>query len=238
MSGFDHSPVIRVISFLVEPFQSAIKELPAMKKVISIFILLIVFKGASAQPDSIYFPVRLSAFDVTANNNAAKLHWSTVCYLQYANFQIQVSADGENYKTIHSFTADRYRCSQPFDFMDHSPAYSGNVFYRINVGNIDGKFFSSEVRKVHIKEKEFDLISVYPTVVTSNLKISMSNDKNESFSAVILNASGSVVKKQQLQAVKGIARFNMNTSNLSNGFYLLHVFNANGDSKTARFLKL
>ena len=213
------------------------KELSTMQKVMSLFILLIVFNGVSAQSDSIYFPVKLSSFDAASNNNTATLHWSTVCYLQYANFQIQISADGENYKTIHSFTADKYRCSQPFDFIDHSPAYFGNVFYRINVGNLNGQFFSSEVRRVHIKEQEFNLISVYPTITRSNLKVSFSNDKNESFSVVIINASGAVVKKHQLQAVNGIARFNMNTSDLPSGYYVLRVFNAKGDSKTARFIR-
>ncbi len=89
--------------------------------------------------------------------------------MQYANFQIQKSANGKDFSTISSFTADRLRCQQPFDYTDSSKTYQGNIFYRINVGNIDGKFYHSSVRSVYIKEKGFDLVSVYPTIVKSSI---------------------------------------------------------------------
>lgn len=129
-----------------------------MKKIFTILFLLIVCTSTSAQSDSNYLPVRLASFDVSANNNIAKLNWRTICYLQYANFQIQKSADGKNFTTIYSFTADKLRCRQPFDFTDSSLSNLGNVYYRINVGNIDGQFLSSAIRNVYLQERGFDLI--------------------------------------------------------------------------------
>jgi hypothetical protein len=208
-----------------------------MKKIISLIIFIIVYNGTSAQSDSNYLPVRLSSFDATAYNNIAKLHWSTICYLQYANFQIQKSADGENFKTIHSFTAGKLRCRQPFDFSDSSFTNLGNVFYRINVGNIDGQFFSSAIRTVSLKEKRFDLVSVYPTVATSSLNFSLSDNKSESFWAVIVNVSGAIVKKQQFHAVNGITRYIINTNNLPTGYYWLQVSNGNENPETSKFFK-
>ena len=208
-----------------------------MKKIISIIIFITVSSGTSAQSDINYFPVRLSSFDATVYNNIAKLHWSTICYLQYANFQIQKSSDGENFTTIHSFTADKFRCTQPFDFVDSSLTYLGKVFYRINVGNIDGEFFSSAIRPVYLKEKGFDLVSVYPTMATSFLNFSLSDNKSESFWSVIINQSGAVVKKQQFQAVNGITKYTLNTNNLPSGYYWLKVVNERGGLKTAIFFK-
>jgi hypothetical protein len=208
-----------------------------MKKIISIIIFITVSSGTSAQSDSNYFPVRLSSFDATVYNNIAKLHWRTICYLQYANFQIQKSSDGENFTTIHSFTADKLRCRQPFDFSDSSLSSQGNVYYKINVGNIDGQFFSSAIRTVYLKEGGFDLVSVYPTMATSSLNFSLSDNKDESFWAAIVSGSGAVVKMQQFQAVKGITKYVINTNSLPSGFYWLQVYNGKGDSKTSKFFK-
>ncbi|MEO6869523.1 MAG: T9SS type A sorting domain-containing protein [Ginsengibacter sp.] len=208
-----------------------------MKKIISVIIFITACNLTSAQSDSIYFPVRLSSFDASAHNNAAKLHWSTICYLQYANFQIQKSADGKDFTTIHSFTADKLRCRQPFDFSDSSHSNLGKVFYRINVGNIDGHFFSSAIRIVYLKEEGFDLIEVYPTIAHSSLNFSLSDNKDETIWAVILNESGRVVSKKQFQAVSGVTKYTLNTNDLPTGFYWLKVINESGGFKTSKFVK-
>jgi hypothetical protein len=208
-----------------------------MKMLLSIAFFLCVSSSTSAQSDSVYFPVRLSSFDATANNNAAKLHWSTICYLQYANFQIQKSADGKNFTTIHSFTADKLRCRQPFDFSDSSLSNLGKVFYRINVGNIDGHFFSSAIRIVYLKEEGFNLVAVYPTIVHSSLNFSLSDNKDETIWAFILNESGRVLRKQRFQAVSGVTKYTLNTNDLPTRYYWLKVINESGRFKTSKFLK-
>jgi hypothetical protein len=208
-----------------------------MKKVLAIAVLIIGSQIASAQSDSSYYTVRLSSFDVSVSNNITKLHWKTVCFLQYANFQIQKSANGTDFITINSFTADRFRCQQPFDFTDSLGINQGNVFYRINVGNIDGRFYQSVVRRVYIKEKGFDLISVYPTIVTYSINFSLSNSDNETFRAVIINQSGSIVKNKKLQVPKGLSNYNFETGDLSSGYYWLQVINDLGDLRTTKFVK-
>lgn len=208
-----------------------------MKKIFSIIILIALSNIVSAQSDSNSLPVRLSSFEVGADNNIAKLHWSTICYLQYANFEIQKSVDGANFTTINSFTADRFRCQQPFDFSDSSLSNTGKVFYRINVGSIDGNFMSSAIRTVYLKEDEFDLRSVYPTMVTSVLNFTLANNTIEPVWATIINGAGAVVKKEQFQAVNGITKYVINADNLPAGFYFLKVFNGRGNLKTTKFFK-
>ncbi len=208
-----------------------------MKKIFAFFVSTIVCNAVIAQNDSTYFPVRLESFDVGVSNNIALLHWKTICYLQYANFQIQKSGDGKDFTTIDSFIADKLRCQQPFDFKDSASINQGNIFYRINVGNIDGKFYHSAIRHIYLKEIGFDLLDVYPTKVSLSLNFSISDDENETFSAVIINLNGSVVHKKKLQANKGVTNFNLRTENLSTGYYWLKVSNERGNMKTAKFFK-
>lgn len=208
-----------------------------MKKIITISVLIAASQIASAQTDSSYFTVRLSSFDASVLNNITRLHWKTVCFLEYANFQIEKSADGKDFTSIFSFTADRLRCQQPFDFSDSSHSAQGTVFYRINVGNIDGKFYHSAIRRVDIKEKGFDLIDVYPTIATSSINFSITNSTNKTYHVAIINQSGCIIKNKNLQVPKGLSNYNFETGNLPPGYYWLKVINETGDSRTSKFVK-
>ncbi|HUZ57369.1 MAG TPA: T9SS type A sorting domain-containing protein [Hanamia sp.] len=208
-----------------------------MKRIFAFFISIVLSNAVSAQSDSIYFPVRLESFDVGVSNNVARLNWKTICYLQYANFQVQKSADGKDFVTIDSFIADKLRCQQPFEYKDSTSINQGNIFYRINVGNIDGKFYNSVIRRLFLKEKEFDLLDVYPTMVNLSLNFSISDDQNETFSVAIINQNGSILQKKKLQAIKGATSFNLKMDNLSTGYYWLKVFNERGKMKTVKFFK-
>lgn len=192
---------------------------------------------ASAQGDSNYLPVSLSSFEVSAYENISKLQWSTICYLQYANFEIQKSADGANFTTIHSFTADKFRCQQPFDFSDSSSSATGKIFYRINVGSIDGNFKSSAIRSVYLKEGEFNLSAVYPTIVSSSLNFILVNNIAEPVMVTIINGGGTIIKKLQFQSINGINRFAINTNHFSAGIYFLQISNGKRNLKTAKFIR-
>lgn len=176
-----------------------------MKKMLILILSGMFGYAAYAQSDSSFFTVRLSSFDVSADDNIAKLHWKTVCYLQYANFEIQRSANGTDYTTINSFTADRLRCLQPFAFADSSLSNQGNVFYRINVGNIDGTFYHSVVRRINVQAKGFDLVAVYPTIVINALNFSVTNSNNGTFRSRVVDQRGITVKEQNHQAPKGLS---------------------------------
>ena len=208
-----------------------------MKRIVSIIILITLSNIAVAQSDSNYLPVRLSSFEVGVNNNIAELHWSTICYLQYANFEIQKSADGTNFMTIHSFTADKFRCQEPFNFNDSSISNTGKIFYRINVGSIDGNFLSSAIRTVNLKEQAFNLSSVYPTMVAAELNFTLANNTTEPIWATIINGNGATIKKEQFHAVNGIIKYTINANTLPAGFYFLQVFNGRGNLKTVKFIK-
>lgn len=208
-----------------------------MKFFFILILTCIAALGVNAQSDSLFFTVRLSSFDVSANNNICKLHWKTVCYLQYANFEIQKSTDGTDYTTINSFTADRLRCLQPFNFVDSVLSNQGNIFYRVNVGNLDGTFYHSVVRRVFLREKGFDLVSVYPTITTNAFNFSVTNVENEIFGAMVVDQRGIIVKEQKHQAPKGLSYYNFSVDNLPSGFYLLQVLNEKGEIKTAKFIK-
>ena len=81
-----------------------------------------------------------------------------------------------------------------------------------------------------------DHLNVYPNPVRNNAQVSVKLDNAASVSYVIYDLSGRVVIKSEVGTYnKGTHTVNINTSNLSNGTYIIRV-NAGDKSETTKFL--
>ncbi len=206
-----------------------------MKKLL-VSISLIVSTIAISQTvpaDSV--PVRVKSFEASQSANATKLNWSVVCFLQYANFVIERSNDAINYTAINTFQADRFRCQQPFNFEDRSS--SGKVFYRLKVGDLDGKFGTSKVVAVYGKSKGFDITAMAPSIVTSTAQLSISSASADIVAIYITSTQGVAILNKSFSLVKGNNIISLNLSSLPTGTFVLSSYNTEGELKTLRFLK-
>ncbi len=203
-------------------------------------LVLTILIGKSAVQAQVYgtdsVPVRLSTLDARSNGNDARLDWKVVCFLDYAKFEIQRSADGTNYTTINIFEADYLRCRQPFDYTDAN--IKGKAFYRIKVGDIDGRIYHSKIVAVTGKEKGFEINSLTPTAVTSNAILSVSSANTDNAQIAITNFYGTVVKRLSFSLNKGTTELTLDMGNLPTGNYVLSLTNGFSERKTARFTKL
>ncbi len=186
------------------------------------------------QSDSV--PVRLSTLVASSNGNTARLDWKVVCFLQYAKFEIQRSSDGANYTTVNTFEADQLRCRQPFDFTDAN--VSGRLYYRIKVGDLDGRFSTSKTVAIAGKEKGFEINSLTPSLVNTNTTLSLSSATADKAEIAITNFQGIVVKRISVNLNKGVTELPVDVSNLAKGNYILTVINRAADIKTTRFAKV
>lgn len=203
---------------------------------LSLFFLTggLVVQAQVSGADSV--PVRLSTLEARSNGNDARLDWKVVCFLNYAKFEIQRSADGSNYTTINVFEADYLRCRQPFDYTDVN--INGKAFYRIKVGDIDGRIYHSKIVAVTGKERGFEINSLTPTVVTSSAILSMSSANTDNAQIEIVNFYGTIVKRVSIKLNKGSTDLTLDMGNLAAGNYILSLTNGFSDRKTVRFTKL
>ncbi len=201
-------------------------------------IVFTITAQASAQfPSSAdSLPIRVSYFNAAQNYNKTRLNWKVVCYLQYANFEVQRSINGSDYTTINTFTADRLRCQSPFDFDDVQP--NSRTFYRLKVGDKDGNFSTSKVLVAFGKEKSFEINSITPNLVKSNALLSISSAQNDKVSISISNYSGLLVKSIQTNINKGVTDITLDFNELGTGFYIIMVTNLSLDVRTSRILKM
>jgi hypothetical protein len=206
-----------------------------MKKHLLLFAISALAFSANAQIYTDNIPVRLISFEASRTTNSNKLDWGVVCFLNYAKFDIQRSNDGINFITINSFQADQLRCRQPFTYEDRTA--NGKVFYRIKVGDLDGREYISKITVLFGKTKGFDIASLTPTLITSGAILTITSASNDAAIVTITNLQGSPVMKKMVNLVKANNDVFMNLSALSTGYYVLTSVNSEGELKSVRFIK-
>ncbi len=197
-------------------------------------IFFIEVNAHTTQPDSVL--VRLSSLMISSNGNTVRLDWKVVCFLQHAKFEIQRSANGINYTTINTFQADQLRCRQPFDFTDAN--IYGRVYYRIKVGDLDGRFAVSKTVAAFGKVNGFEINSLTPSLISTNTTLSISSATADKAEMAITNFQGTVVKRIAINLNKGKTELPVDLNSLAKGNYILSITNKLLEIKTTRFAKL
>lgn len=190
-----------------------------------------------AQNDSVNYPVSLSSFEAGVSGNYVRLKWKTLCYLSFANFQIQKSLNGTTFSTINSFVADRIRCQQPLEFVDSAISNSRNVLYRINVGDIDGNFYHSRIIKVPNKQNNLEVLSVYPTVINSRATIVFTSPIDDNIKLKLIGSGGIVVKQYYYKVPNGVSSFTLDFADVPQGIYWITYVDAKRMQHTLAVIK-
>jgi hypothetical protein len=204
------------------------------------FLSVIIFFISSkvhAQLDGSNIPVRLSYFEAETNNSAVTLKWKTICFLEYAGFEIEKSVDGITYAAVHDFTADRLRCQEPFDYIDFTAGSPGQLFYRISVSDLDGKTYQSKIIAVIFSRKGFVVNSFNPTIIHTNAAVSISSGTSGSFLLTIVNMGGIMIHRQYFPVLKGAGTYYFSFDGLPTGSYQAVFQNKQGERSTIRFFK-
>jgi hypothetical protein len=147
--------------------------------------------------------------------DGTRLSWYTLTEQQSASFEIERSTDGVHFKTIAKVLAvGNSAVREDYSYMDN---YIGsiNVWYRVKIIDVDGRFSTSNIIKVN--KQVAVLINVYPNPAQKELTITGITDKSE---VRITDLTGKIVSVNIIGG-NGISR--INTSNLVSGTYLLQV---------------
>jgi hypothetical protein len=178
--------------------------------------------------------VKLKSFSARMITDDLKLNWEVVCNMEYAVFEIQRSDDGNNFTVLHKITADKNRCLQPFDFVDKT-AY-GKVFYRIVVGDIDGRKSLEKTIGAYGKPIPDNIFKAISPATGNKLAVSVLSRESEPASFLISNMNGSSNTPVQVQLNKGMNQLNLPVENLPAGVYTITLITS-GFRQAVRFIK-
>lgn len=162
-------------------------------------------------------PITLTSFTANARECRAKLDWKVEDAVNFSHFVVEKSKDGSNFistgQVLYTKNVNAY------SFTDGSLS-SGTTFYRLRLVDIDGAYNYSSIASVYSTCNAAS-IQVYPTVTTSQVKVTLP-EGYENARLQVVNTWGQRVAP--VVQVAGSLR-TINLEKLPAGTYLVQIIN-------------
>ncbi|MGH2563692.1 MAG: T9SS type A sorting domain-containing protein, partial [Ginsengibacter sp.] len=170
---------------------------------------------------SISLPLHLISFNGNRQADYNQLQWQTADEVNTKLFEIERSTDGRNFTKIASLNSAG--SNNNYSIKD-AVAYSGKVFYRLKIIDIDGRFTYSPV--IWINSDRAAGISIYPNPVSDMININIGNAKILKTNAGIFDANGRLVQHIFINA----DQTQINAQLLAKGVYVIKFADGSAQS--------
>ncbi len=173
-------------------------------------------------------PVELVYFKGVVTEEGNELRWQTASEQNNLGFEIQRSTEGRNWKTIDFVeVAGSNTEIQDYRYMDKQAISSLN-YYRLKQLDYDGQFEFSNVVALESQSKNVEL-RLFPNPSYGDLTIA-----NVTGQATIYNTLGQAIMQFEVTT----EQFQLDTSALPEGQYLLHIQTENKQFISKQFYKV
>ncbi len=186
-------------------------------------------------------PVTFSAFNITAADGKASLHWTTLTELNADHFSVRKSLDGSDFKEIAQIpAAGNSSIQKDYSFVDDKISSSIRyVYYALAIVDKDGKTQLSPIKIYKNKTAKAKLIiSLSPNPISEmgHLMLKFNADKPGTMNAKLIDAQGKLVLQTDLSAVTGVNNGHIHLGEISKGAYTIQ-FTLDGISESYRIIK-
>ncbi len=184
---------------------------------------------------AVSLPVELLSFQVNKDENtySAYLSWVTASEKNNQHFIIERSSDGNTFREIGKKEGFENSLEEKnYSFIDEVPL-EGKNYYRLCQVDLDGTKTYSDIKSVIFHGDK--LITLYPTIVNSNLQLIVNDNNFDNLNYKILNLSGQTLLQGKINANESISHLDI--SSLSTGQYMI-AFIYKDNMQIERFFKL
>ncbi len=180
-------------------------------------------------------PLTLLEFKAVLKNNSVLLSWHTAHEDTGTSFEIQRSADGNNFITVHR-QSGRGMPSQDniYTWADEFPS-PGKNFYRIKITEPAAEKYSKTIT-VLTKEIGLEINKLYKNNSSSKLFAELITAKSQDADINIVNLSGALIYTEKIVLSPPSKTYSFNIENLPRGQYFLNI-KTNNKLVTAVFIK-
>ncbi|AEA43622.1 T9SS type A sorting domain-containing protein [Fluviicola taffensis] len=166
-------------------------------------------------------PVEIVSFDATLMNRQVELNWQTASEFNSSYFDVQRSADGENWTTIGTVTAQgNSQTLVDYKLTDKMPLV-GISYYRLKQVDQNGAFDFSDIRSINNSSK-MNQVKIYPNPTDKGM-VTIASDEPISRIAVY-NAVGQVIFEKTLGSED---IYLLDTQSFESGMYWIHLNDEN-----------
>ncbi|NUM49501.1 MAG: T9SS type A sorting domain-containing protein [Flavobacteriales bacterium] len=171
-------------------------------------------------------PLSVEMLSFTGVNMGSKnmLDWVTVSEKEFNYFEIQRSADAENFVTLGRMKAmNNKNIHFTYVFNDDSPAEGVN-YYRLKQVDLEGKFEYSEIISIQMGSNEkLSVKNIYPNPTSGQINIDVFSDAETALEIKLTDLLGKTVYTEMVQTAKGLNVFRISEEKIPDGMFFLSL---------------
>ncbi len=170
-------------------------------------------------------PVTISSFNGMYSNGVSHLDWKTSQEFNSDHFELQKSADGQNFNSIANIkSAGNSSVVKNYNYQDNTPNSGKFVYYRLKQIDINAKYTFSSVVKLALELNTS--VVVYPNPFKDDFTISFSASKTSIATLTLHNTTGQLVFSKTITVNKGNNSILINNlPSIKTGIYNMSVSN-------------
>ncbi len=178
-------------------------------------------------------PVTLLNFSGYRSGSRNQLQWTTVTEINNQGFELQRSADGNNFTTIDFIqsqsTGGNSNVQLSYLYTDNSIS-TGKHYYRLRQLDIDGQGRFSNVIKIDGQiPSEVRVDGVFPNpVVTNTLNLQLTSPNRQSLAIYLYDMSGRIVLSRNIPVETGSNTIPVDISQAATNLYQLKIMDSRG----------
>ena len=188
-------------------------------------------------------PVRLTAFDAKRFGADALITWQTASEENSKGYDVQVSANGTEFRTLTSVPSASPNSMRVTDYryVDTEANKAGLRYYRLRQVDLDGKeAFFAPVSVSFDGKAAASTVMAYPNPFTmgNELKLDVQSAATGKGQLRITDMTGRTLRQEAIDMQSGITSLSVsNFGELKAGLYLLRVTLPSGETKNLKVVK-
>lgn len=173
-----------------------------------------------------YLPLAIENFTGKYVGNKVVLNWEIAANIKFKKFIIERKNDAGQFTEIGTVIVPP-NASQNLshNYLDTLPGADKN-YYRLKLVNYNNTFIFSKIILLS-KKVSFEGINIYPNPVNDRLTVEFRTSNNHSYKIKLLNLLNQVVYQKDVNNVAGNKLQIIRTNKMSNGVYILRIFDKN-----------
>nr|WP_233168973.1 T9SS type A sorting domain-containing protein [Hymenobacter sp. BT523] len=189
-------------------------------------------------------PVTLTSLEAKRIGNDAQVAWETANETNNKGFEVQVSTNGSDFRTLGfvAAAATNSSAAKSYTFLDVEKNKTGDRYYRLRQIDVDGKdyFFGPRVVNFSGKATEGASLLAYPNPFNSadQVHLTLQSASAGKGSVTVTDMTGRTVRQQTLDLGKGNNDVTVEQlGDLKAGVYMVRLTQPNGQVQSLKVVK-
>ncbi len=198
---------------------------------------LIGFSAFGVAQSSTPLPIELTNFQGYRQGTINYLKWTTASEINSDYFAIERSRNGKDFETIETIQAQG-NSNQPVDYMTSDVGQINSInYYRLKFYDLDGSFEYSKIISLTSEiSSDLEISKVYPNPGSTELFFNYSVLRSTNLTISMIDNLGRTIWSTD-ENVEGNGVYSINTSDFSNGFYILKIKSDDGYQEVFHWVK-